>query len=118
MENQISQQLAVFAQSVLLGLSAGVLYDLLRPFRHRLPALTAALDGAYCLAVGLAAVLFVLRRSGGEVRGYFLAGSAGGAVLYFCGFAPLLRPLWEFWADCLTALLRLAAVPLKLAGNM
>ena len=37
MEIQISRQLALFGQSVLLGLTAGLLYDLLRSFRLRLP---------------------------------------------------------------------------------
>ena len=118
MENQVSWQLLVFAQSVLLGLSIGVLYDLLRPFRRRFPRLTAALDSVYCLAVGLAAVLFVLRRSQGEVRGYYLLGAIGGAVLYFCGFSGFLRPVWDFWAESLVALVRLAAIPLRLCREL
>ena len=36
MENYISSQLLVFGQSILLGLSVGLLYDLLRAFRLRL----------------------------------------------------------------------------------
>ncbi len=39
MGNQVSHQLLVFGQSILLGLCAGLLYDLLRPFRLRLPCL-------------------------------------------------------------------------------
>ena len=38
MGNQISQQMLTFVQSILLGLAAGVLYDLLRPFRLRRPS--------------------------------------------------------------------------------
>ena len=53
MGNQPSQQLMLFAQSVLLGVSSGVLYDLLRPFRVKLPRSTHLLDGAYCLAAGI-----------------------------------------------------------------
>ena len=37
MESRAAQQLLVFGQSILLGLSAGLLYDLLRPFRVRAP---------------------------------------------------------------------------------
>ena len=66
MGNQISQQLTTFGQSILLGVAAAVLYDLLRPFRLRLPRFTALLDGAYCLAVGAAAFLFLLRRGEGN----------------------------------------------------
>ena len=63
MESRAAQQLLVFGQSILLGLSAGLLYDLLRPFRVRAPRATALLDGAYCLAVGGAMFLFLLRRA-------------------------------------------------------
>lgn len=58
MGNQISQQMLTFVQSILLGLAAGVLYDLLRPFRLRRPGLTALLDAGYCLSVGAGAFLF------------------------------------------------------------
>ena len=44
MEIQISQQLSLFGQSVLLGLGSAVLYDLLRAVRLRLPRATAVLD--------------------------------------------------------------------------
>ena len=57
--------LAVFFQAVLLGLSAGLVYDLLRAVRLRLPRLTAPLDLAFC-ACGTAAVfLFSLQQTGG-----------------------------------------------------
>ena len=54
MESTVSQQLLTFLWSILLGLAAGLLYDLLRPFRLRLPRLTAALDLLYCLTAGSA----------------------------------------------------------------
>lgn len=96
---QVSQQMLVFCQSILLGLSAGVLYDLLRPFRLRFPRFTGALDTAYCLAVGGAAFRFLLRRCGGELRGFAVLGALGGAVLFFCALSQPLRPVWDFWAD-------------------
>ena len=68
MGNQVSQQLLVFGQSILLGFSAGLLYDLLRPFRLRLPRLTGLLDSLYCLAVGVAAFLFLLQAAEGRVE--------------------------------------------------
>ena len=92
-ENQAAQQLLVFGQSILLGLSAGLLYDLLRPFRVRAPRATGWLDGAYCLAVGGAMFLFLLRRGAGQLRGFVILGAVGGAVLYFCAFSEPLRPL-------------------------
>ena len=72
MEIQISQQLSLFGQSVLLGLGSAVLYDLLRAVRLRLPRATAVLDAVYCLCVGTALFLFTLRLSAGILRGYVL----------------------------------------------
>ena len=69
MEIQISAQLALFGQSVLLGLGSAVLYDLLRAVRLRLPRATAVLDTVYCVCVGTGLFLFVLRRSAGQMRG-------------------------------------------------
>ena len=117
MESRAAQQLLVFGQSILLGLSAGLLYDLLRPFRVRAPRATALLDGAYCLAVGGAMFLFLLRRAEGQLRGFVILGALGGAVLFFCAFSELLRPLWAFWADTLAFLWRLLCLPLRWAGN-
>ena len=53
MEIRISGQLILFGQSVLLGLTAGLLYDLLRAFRLRLPRCAALWDALYCLCVGM-----------------------------------------------------------------
>ena len=94
MESTVSQQLRVFGWSILLGMAAGLLYDLLRPFRLRLPRLTVWLDLLYCLAVGSAAFLFLLRRAG-VLRMYLLVGMLGGAVVFFCALSSLLRPAWR-----------------------
>lgn len=107
MGNQISQQMLTFVQSILLGLAAGVLYDLLRPFRLRRPGLTALLDAGYCLSVGAGAFLFLLRRGEGELRGFLVLGAVGGAVLFFCAFSHLRsqsgssgRKHWRIWCIC------------------
>ena len=112
MGNQVSQQLLVFGQSILLGIAVGVLYDLLRPLRLRLPRITALLDAVYCLAVGVISFLFLLRRGEGELRGFMLLGGVGGAVVFFCAFSQLLRPIWDFWADTLAYLVYLLSFPL------
>lgn len=41
-----------------------------------------------------------------------LLGACGGAGLYFLLLAPLLRPLWDFWAAAAAAFGRLLALPL------
>ena len=78
----VTEQLRTFLLSILLGLGAGVLYDLLRAVRLRHPRLTAPLDLLYCQAVGLAVFLFVLRQSDGQLRGFILLGGLGGGVLF------------------------------------
>ena len=75
----VTEQLRTFLLSILLGLGAGVLYDLLRAVRLRHPRLTAPLDLLYCQAVGLAVFLFVLRQSDGQLRGFILLGGLGGS---------------------------------------
>ena len=109
---QAGAQLWVFGQSILLGLTAGLLYDLLRPFRIRAPRVTGLLDALYCLLVGSGCFLFLLRRTQGQIRGFMLLGFFGGLVLFFCAFSQFLRPLWSFWADTLAFLARLLALPL------
>lgn len=86
----VTEQLRTFLLSILLGLGAGVLYDLLRAVRLRHPRLTAPLDLLYCQAVGLAVFLFVLRQSDGQLRGFILLGGLGGGVLFF--FPALTAP--------------------------
>ena len=96
MENQISQQLLVFVQAILLGLATGSFYDLLRPFRLRLPRLAPLLDGVYVLAVGAGCFRFVLVRAEGELRGFVVLGVIGGAVLFFSAFSSRLRRCGNF----------------------
>ena len=84
---QITEQLRAFGWSILLGLAAGVLYDLLRAVRLRRPRMTWALDLLYCLAAGAALSLFVLRQGDGQLRGYILLGALGGMLLDLGAFS-------------------------------
>ena len=49
---QITEQLRAFGWAILLGLAAGLLYDLLRAIRLRRTRITWALDLLYCLTAG------------------------------------------------------------------
>ena len=98
MGSPVSVQLLAFGQSILLGLSAGVLYDVLRPFRLRCPRITTLLDGAYCLTVGAVSFLFFLRRADGELRGFLVLGALGryaGLLSAFVIFSTALAQ--KFW---------------------
>ena len=113
MENHVSVQLLVFGESILLGLAAGLLYDLLRPLRLRVPPLAGFLDSLYCLSAAAAVFLFTLRQAQGQLRFYVLLGIAGGGALFFGIFSAPLRPVWDFWADAAADLLRLVAIPFR-----
>lgn len=102
----ITDQLAMFLRSILLGGTLALVYDLFRAVRslvRRSPLrqlLGGALDALYCL-LALAAVFFFVMAGDGELRLFVLAGILGGAVLFFCLLSPLLLPLWGFWLELL-----------------
>ncbi|MBD9199049.1 MAG: hypothetical protein EGQ09_18760 [Clostridiales bacterium] len=110
---QITEQLRTFGWAILLGLAAGLLYDLLRAIRLRRPRMTWALDLLYCLAAGAALSLFVLRQGDGQLRSYILLGALGGGVVFFSLFSAPLRPLWDFWLDRCAEFFRLLVWPLR-----
>ena len=107
MENYVAGQLAALGAAVALGAAGGLVYDLLRVLRRRRPGLTHAADaviGGMCL---LGALWALTRVGGGEPQLYLLLGAGAGMLLYLLAAAPLLRPLWEFWADVAGELARL-----------
>ena len=108
---QISDQLRSFGLAILLGLAAGVVYDLLRTVRLRFPSFTGALDLLYCLTAGGALSLFVLRQAAGQFRGFILLGGLGGGVLFFSLLSRPLRPVWDFWMDRWMELFQFLSLP-------
>lgn len=105
---ELTEQLAMFCRSILLGGVLALAYDLLRALRGLGGRLWGGvLDGFYCFLAVSALFLFVMAGDG-ELRLFFLAGALGGAVLFFCLFSPWLRPLWDFWLEILLSPLRLA----------
>ena len=110
---QISDQLRSFGLAILLGLAAGVVYDLLRTVRLRFPSFTGVLDLLYCLTAGGALSLFVLRQADGQFRGFILLGAAGGSVVFFMLFSAFLRPVWDFWLDRSVEFLHLLVWPVR-----
>lgn len=109
MENYISDQLVSFLRAALLGLMAGVVYDLLRAVRlrrRRSRALTHMLDAVYVLSALLVLFLFTLRQGQGELRLYMLLAMVLGLSFYFLLLGSIFRPLWAFWVDVLASLLK------------
>lgn len=99
MENYVAGQLAALGAAVALGAAGGLVYDLLRVLRRRRPGLTHAADAVFGLMCLLGALWALTRVGGGEPQLYLLLGAGAGMLLYLLAAAPLLRPLWEFWAD-------------------
>lgn len=109
----ISQQLGQFLRSILLGGVLGLLYDLLRPWRHLGGRVWGgALDVLFSLTAGWTVFFFVMAGDG-ELRLFILAGILGGWVLFFCLFSRPLRPVWAFWFGLLAAPIRLLWKNLK-----
>ena len=118
---EIGAQLDALWRALFLGAAFALLYDGLRALRLRRRtrrALTDLLDALYCLFLAAALLAFTLRIGQGELRLYMLAFIALGAYLSFALLSPLLRPLWDFWADCLFAFARLLRAPLLLVKNI
>ena len=118
MENYVAGQLAALGTAVALGAAGGLIYDLLRVLRRRRPGLTHAADAVFGLVCLLGTLWALTRVGGGEPQLYLLLGAGAGMLLYLLAAAPLLRPLWEFWADAAGELARLVGLPLGLLGRL
>ena len=91
----LRQGLALLAAAV-LGLGAGLLYDLLRPPRWRLRAAAAfVLDALYCLSLGAALFLFAMSWGEGRLGIGALAAAWGGFLAYHWTLSPLLLPFFS-----------------------
>lgn len=121
---QISDQLRSFGLAILLGLAAGVVYDLLRTVRLRFPSFTGVLDLLYCLTAGGALSLFVLRQADGQFRGFILLGPPGAAWCFSCCFPLFCVPsgifgwigAWNFYT-CWSGLCGKAGQPAKKSSS-
>ncbi len=117
MENYVSDQLISFLRAALLGLSAAVVYDLLRAVRLRSRSgkiLTHALDAVYVLSALLVVILFALQQGDGELRLYMVLAMILGFSIYFLALSAVFRPLWLFWVEVLVSLLAFAWKPMEI----
>ena len=71
MELPLRLQAAQFAAALLFGLLCGVVYDLLRAPRRRIPALTVPADLLYALFLLLGLLALALYVGGGRLRLFF-----------------------------------------------
>ena len=110
----VAAQGAALVQAVLLGLAAGMLYDLFRILRVRvrLPLLGPALDLLFWLTLTVTLFLWSQWAWGGPVRLYGAAFLFLGGAVYFGLFSRWLLWLGYRLADLMPAILKILALPL------
>ncbi len=117
MGNCVSLQLITFLRAALLGLSAAVIYDVLRAVRRgggKGKLLTHVLDTVYVLLALLVVILFTLRQGEGELRLYMVLAMILGFSIYFLALSDIFLPLWSFWVEIFVSLLAILWKPMEI----
>ncbi len=103
----VSQQTITFLQSLLLGASLGILYDVFRILRLMIPSgkvISFLEDILYFTLCGVITFAFLLAVNNGIIRAYLLAGEVLGAVAYYLTVGKLVYKI----ADKIISLIRKA----------
>jgi len=96
MDIRIEEQAAALLLAAVLGLGIGLLYDLLRPARHRAGHLLAlGLDGCFALAAGLGIFSFAMAADNGRLGTWELVSALLGFLLYMYVFSGFVLPVLE-----------------------
>ena len=119
MEVSVTGQALAFLGSLALGGALGLVYDLFRLLRLRLPwkALGQALDLLYWPLTVCALFVYAVAAGDGVIRIYFMLGVVLGGVLYFLTLSPWALRLGNCCADFLGFLGKKCLIPLGLAKN-
>lgn len=90
-----ARQAEALLLAVLIGLAAGLLYDLLRPPRRSLRGLAAFVpDALFCLLLGAALFLYAMSLGGGRLGIGALAAAWTGFLAYQRLLSPRLLPIF------------------------
>lgn len=107
MEVSLSAQALCLLRSAMLGLAGGVLYDLLRPLRHKLPPLLSLLcDAVFCLLLGAASFALAMSSGSGRLGTVELCVGVAAFLLYQNGIRPQSLPIISKFAEKIWKLLR------------
>ncbi|MDR1001605.1 MAG: spore cortex biosynthesis protein YabQ [Clostridiales bacterium] len=117
----MTDQLVFFAQVLMVGAAAGLIYDffriLRRTFRH-VDALTQAEDVVYWLLATVFIFYFILHSNNGEIRLYAVVGVFGGMGLYFFTLSRLLMAVSgvviDFLKRVILTVVGIILIPIKL----
>ena len=109
MELSVEAQALSLLGGLLLGGSMGLVYDLFRILRWKIPlrGLGAALDLIFWVGCTAALFLYAQWAERGEVRGYLALSLLVGGGAYFALISPLVRKI-------LNQILRILGVPLRM----
>ena len=113
MELPLRLQALQLAAAFALGAALGVVYDLLRALRRRVPALTAAADALFCLLLLVGLLALALYAGGGLLRLFFFPGIALGAWAYFRTLGRLLLPAFSWVFSAIGRVFHLILAPGK-----
>ena len=120
MEIWVSEQALFLLGAVGLGAAAGLIYDLLRILRVRLPLplIGGLMDLLFWLVVTAAIFVYSTVAGRGQVRGYLLAGILAGGGLYFWALSRGFLWLGYRLADLVGVVWHIVTLPLVVVGKV
>lgn len=120
MSVDIARQMQGLCQAVLLGGALGVMYDVMRVLRRRVPlrGLGGMLDFLFWVAATVALFLFSHEAWDGQIRLYGAVFCFAGGAVYFWGISPLVLGVCFFLADALRRVLGILTLPGRLLGRL
>ncbi len=110
----VSDQTKLLFGAILLGIPLGLCFDVLRTLRVLIQhgkIATALEDVAFLLLWGASLLCYAVVMARGEVRGYYMLGSALGFLLYRCTLGNLVVPLLRRIFEIMGRFLRWAGMP-------
>ena len=113
-------ELGVLCQALLLGGSLGLVYDLMRVARRRipLPGLGTVLDFSFWMLATAGLFLFSHEAWAGQVRLYGAVFCLLGGTAYFWGLSPVFLRFFLAMADMLTLILGILFLPARVLGKV
>ena len=119
MGSDLARQVPALLLAALLGLTAGLLYDLLRPPRRALPRLWAALvDLLYGLSVFAGLFLYAMSAGDGRLGLWELSAALLGFLAWLHLLSPVFQPLCTSAAAGLGRALEMLGKHLKKFAEM
>ena len=115
-----ADELRVLCRALLLGGGLGLVYDLMRVARRRLPlpGVGGALDFSFWVLATAALFRFSQQAWAGQVRLYGAVFCFLGGTAYFWGLSPVFLTVFFRLADMLAFLLRLLLFPARVCGKV